>query len=55
MHNTRSKRKNTAILSKVGEVPTVHDTVTDLPIVSADLFTNFRSSIIASSLQTGGF
>ncbi len=43
--------------AKVGEVPTVRssDTDTDLPIVSADLLTNFRSGIIASSLKTDGF
>ncbi len=43
--------------AKVGEGPTVRpsDTETDLPIVSADLFTNFRSYMIASSLKTGGF
>ena len=43
--------------AKVGGVPTVRssDTETDLPTLSADLFTNFRSDIIASSLKTGGF
>jgi hypothetical protein len=41
----------------VGGVPTLRssDTETDLPTLSADLFTNFRSDIIASSLKTGGF
>ncbi len=41
----------------VGEIPTVRssDTDTDLPIVSADLFTNFRSEIIALSLKLADF
>jgi hypothetical protein len=41
----------------VGEVPIVQSSDTDnnLPIVSAVLFTNFRSDIIALSLKTGGF
>jgi len=40
-----------------GEVPTVlsSDTDIDLPIVSANLFANFRSDTIASSLQTEKF
>jgi hypothetical protein len=34
-------------ITLVGEVPTVRSTDTDLPIVSADLFKNFRSKTMA--------
>jgi hypothetical protein len=45
------------VYAMVGEVPTVQSsgTNTDLPIVLADLFANFRSYTIASSLQSGRF